>query len=109
MMRAVGYAADVPMFEGRSITLGDGRRIAVFRTPDGFHAVDGTCPHKGGPLADGLVAESCVTCPLHNRRFDLRTGREASGGPGLRAYAVEERDGRLWVDVPQAEPLPRAA
>ena len=109
MMREIGSAADVPMLEGRSLTLDDGRRIAVFRTADGFHAVDGTCPHKGGPLADGLVADSCVTCPLHNWRFNLRTGREASGRPGLRTYPVEERDGRLWLELPVAEPLPQAA
>ena len=107
MMHLIGSAADVPMLEGRSVTI-DGRRIAVFRTPDGFHAVEGTCPHKGGPLADGLVTESCVTCPLHNWRFDLRTGAEADGRAALRTYEVEDRDGQLWLLLP-ADDLPRAA
>ena len=107
MMRRIGNVADVPMLEGRAVTV-DGRRIAVFRTPDGFRAVDGTCPHRGGPLADGLVTDSCVTCPLHNRRFDLRTGAEASGHAGLQTYRLEERDGELWLELP-ADELARAA
>jgi nitrite reductase (NADH) small subunit len=108
MMRAVGRAGDVPMLEGRSVVV-DGRRIAIFRTPSGFHAVDGDCPHRGGPLADGLVADACVTCPLHGWRFDLRTGAEAAGRAGLRAYEVEERDGELYLRLPDAGGLPRAA
>jgi nitrite reductase (NADH) small subunit len=107
MMRRIGSAADVPLLEGRSVTVA-GRRVAVFRTPGGFRAVDGTCPHKGGPLADGLVADSCVTCPLHGWRFDLRTGVEAGGRAGLRTYPVEERDGELWLELPGDE-LARAA
>ena len=107
MMRHIGSATDVPLLEGRSVTVA-GRRVAVFRTPDGFRAVDGTCPHKGGPLADGLVADACVTCPLHGWRFDLTTGAEADGRARLRTYAVEERDGQLWLRLPPDE-LARAA
>ena len=39
------------------------------------------CPHRGGPLDDALVEDGCVRCPWHGYRFDLRTGREAAGGP----------------------------
>jgi nitrite reductase (NADH) small subunit len=87
----VGPAADVPLLEGRTVSL-DGRRIAVFRLADGWAAVDAECPHRGGPLQDGIVGERCVTCPLHNRRYDLRDGE-------LRTHDVEERDGGLWVRV----------
>lgn len=84
----VGRPEDVPVLEGRRVTI-DGRAIAVFRLPDGtFHAVDAACPHAGGPLQDGIVGDGCVTCPLHNRRyaFDELAGHE-----------VEVRDGALWV------------
>lgn len=101
----IGRAADVPLLEGRSVTVA-GRRLAVFRTPDGFRAVDAACPHAGGPLADGLVADSCVTCPLHGWRFDLRTGARIGGGGGVATYEVVERDGELWLAAPAA---PRAA
>lgn len=92
----VGTTADVPLLEGRSVEV-DGRRIAVFRLPDGWAAVDAACPHLGGPLGDGLVAERCVTCPLHGRRFDLRTGEQQGGEDAVAVHEVTERDGALWV------------
>jgi nitrite reductase (NADH) small subunit len=91
----VGRAADVPLLEGRSVEV-DGRRIAVFRLPDGWAAIDNACPHERGPLGDGIVAEWCVTCPLHNQRFLLQTGeRQDAPGEGVQAYEVRERDGLL--------------
>lgn len=86
---AVGGPDDVPLLEGRSVTVA-GRRIAVFRLPGGWAAVDAACPHRGGPLQDGIVADHCVTCPLHNRRYDLRE---------LVRHDIVERDGTLWVRV----------
>jgi nitrite reductase (NADH) small subunit len=96
---AVGRAADVPLWEGRRVTVG-GRRVAIFRTEVGLHAVSADCPHAGGPLQDGLVADGCVTCPLHGRRFDLRSGERIGGGDrddALATYAVVERDGVLLL------------
>jgi nitrite reductase (NADH) small subunit len=92
----VGAVDDVPELEGRSITV-DGRRVAVFRLPDGWAAIDAACPHLGGPLGDGLVAERCVTCPLHGRRFDLVTGEQHGGDDVVAVHEVAERDGELWV------------
>lgn len=92
----IGRVGDVPELEGRSVTIA-GRRIAVFRLPDGWAAVDGDCPHQGGPLSDGIVSERCVTCPLHNRRFDLRTGAPLSGGDGIAVHEVQEHGGNLYL------------
>lgn len=97
----VGRAADVPMLEGRSVIV-DGRRIAVFRTADGWRALDGGCPHRGGPLADGIVADRCVTCPLHGWRFDLDTGEAVNADARVAPYEIVERQGELWLRVPQA-------
>jgi hemoglobin len=72
---------DVPLGEGRAVLV-SGRRLAVFRAGSGWYALDARCPHLSGPLADGIVAERTVICPLHERRFDLATGRE-EGGDGL--------------------------
>lgn len=96
---AVGRARDVPLLEGRSVGFG-ARRIAIFRLPDGWAAVDHACPHQGGPLQDGIVADTCVTCPLHGWRFDLRTGARLGGDERLVTYAVRERDGMLELRVP---------
>jgi nitrite reductase (NADH) small subunit len=98
----VGRAEDVPLLEGRSVMVGP-QRIAVFRLPSGWAAIDHACPHKGGPLADGIVADSCVTCPLHNRRFDLHTGQQVGGDDRVATYEIREAaDGTLELLVPAA-------
>ena len=78
---------DVPMGEGRAVTI-EGRRIALFRTRSGWYALDAACPHMGGPLADGIVSEQSVICPLHERRFDLVSGEPLSGAGADRCPAV---------------------
>jgi nitrite reductase (NADH) small subunit len=90
---------DVPIGEGRAVTMGDGRRIAVFHTPTGWYALDGACPHSGGPLADGLLADRCVTCPLHDRRFDLATGAALGGGEPAVAHRVLVRGEQVLVEL----------
>ena len=94
----IGRAEDVPLFEGRRVTVG-GRRIAVFRLADRFAAIDADCPHAGGPLSDGIVADACVTCPLHGWRFDLRTGLAVDGGSAVTVHDVAERGGELWLTL----------
>ena len=89
---------DVPLGEGRAVTVG-GRRIAVFNTPTGWFALDDACPHRGGPLADGLVADRCVTCPLHERRFDLATGAALNGGRPVTAHRVVVRGDDVLVEI----------
>ena len=87
---------DVPPGEGRAVTL-DGRRIAIFRAAGGWYALDAVCPHRGGPLADGIVCDRAVICPLHERRFDLRTGAALTTGEGVAAHGVELRGERVFV------------
>jgi NAD(P)H-dependent nitrite reductase small subunit len=91
---------DVPLHEGRAVRV-DGRRVAVFRTDSGWHAVDDVCSHMGGPLSDGMVAEDSVSCPLHERRFDLRSGRAIDHECGdLARYPVELRGEDVFLLVP---------
>ena len=92
----VGRVDDIPLLEGRSTSV-DGRRIAVFRLLDGFRAVDAHCPHAGGPLADGIVADSCVTCPLHGRRFDLDSGLALNGSEVVAVHEVRVEEDEIWV------------
>lgn len=87
---------DVPLGEGRALTVA-GRRIAIFRTASGWYALDDTCPHRGGPLSDGILADCSVTCPLHERRFDLATGAGSAEGERVAAHAVTVRDGDVWL------------
>lgn len=90
-------AAEVP--EGRGVTvLKRGRMIAVFNMAGEFLALDGACPHKGGPLGDGYCENGKVYCPLHGWQFDIRTG-ECVDVPSKPAQKLECRqvDGMIEV------------
>src|SRR5947209_2415045 len=74
-MYNLGSLTRVPLGEGRTFSVAD-TLVAIFRTRDGrVFATQATCPHRGGPLADGLVGAGKVICPLHTYAFDLATGQ----------------------------------
>lgn len=85
----LGPAERIPLGEGRTFQV-NGSMIAVFRARNGrVFATQARCPHKAGPLADGLVGDAKVICPLHAFRFDLETGRPvANECEALRTYPV---------------------
>ena len=88
---------DVPLGEGRSVKV-DGDPLAIFRLEAGWFAVQGICPHQGGPIADGIAADRSVICPLHERRFDLDSGEPLGHDcEALRTYSVTERDGEVFL------------
>src|SRR4051812_24089307 len=90
---------DVPLGEGRAVRVKD-LPIAVFHTADGFYAISNTCTHMGGPLADGLVADATVACPLHARRFELATGAAVGHDCGaVASHPVQVLDGDVYVVV----------
>jgi nitrite reductase (NADH) small subunit len=79
----------------------DGRLFAVFDVDGEPVVTDDACPHKSGPLSEGLIRDAVVTCPFHWYSFDLRTGAcRTSTDFALRRYPVEARDGQWWVDIP---------
>jgi nitrite reductase (NADH) small subunit len=92
---------EIPIGLGRAFRVG-GHSIAVFRTRSGkVFAVAGTCPHRGGPLADGMLAGDQVVCPLHTFRFDSDTGAcDQPGECSVATYSVEVIDGFVRVGVP---------
>jgi nitrite reductase (NADH) small subunit len=72
----LGPIDQVPPRGARSIPVAGGEEIALFRTGDDrFYALVNKCPHKGGPLSQGIVHGDQVACPLHNWRISLATGR----------------------------------
>jgi nitrite reductase (NADH) small subunit len=87
---SLGPADQIPAGEGRAFAV-DGRQIAVFRLRDGsLRALDAVCPHRGGPLCDGIADDRVVICPLHNYTYDLTTGEEvANGGAAVCVYPVQ--------------------
>jgi 3-phenylpropionate/trans-cinnamate dioxygenase ferredoxin subunit len=66
-------AVQIPEGRGLGVTL-RGRRVALFRMEGDVFALDDVCPHAGAALAPGVVKNGMVRCPLHGRKFDLRTG-----------------------------------
>ena len=97
----LGPLSRIPLGEGLTFRVGD-VLVAVFRTRDGgVYATQALCPHRGGPLADGIVADGTVACPLHDRRFQLATGCAVGHEcGGVVAYPVDERDGEVFVTMP---------
>ena len=97
MARRLLALADIPDGEGRAVRV-DSEEIALFRCGDAVRAVGNRCPHAGGPLADGIVAGDTVTCPLHGRRVDLRSGCVEDCDEDVAVHDVEVIDGVvvLW-------------
>ena len=92
----------VPLREGRAVTLA-GREIAIFNLGDRFVATDNQCPHKGGPLCDGIVTGDSVVCPLHawKVRFDSGTvERPASTEACIATYPARVDAGIVWLALP---------
>jgi nitrite reductase (NADH) small subunit len=85
--------------------------VAVFRTADDqVFALQDSCPHKGGPLSEGIVHGTSVTCPLHAWVFDLNTGVAQGADEGAVAtYVVKVEGGRVWLDARLIARAPAAA
>jgi len=75
----IARSHDIPLREGRAVKVGN-LEIAIFNLGDRFLAVDNRCPHKGGPLADGIVSGAAVVCPLHAWKLSLETGEGLNTG-----------------------------
>jgi nitrite reductase (NADH) small subunit len=91
---------DIPKLGARVVRHGS-LDIAVFRNADDeVFALEDRCPHKGGPLSQGIVHGRNVTCPLHGWNIDLDSGcAVAPDVGGARAYPIKLEDGRVWLDL----------
>jgi nitrite reductase (NADH) small subunit len=94
---------ELPLGLGRAFEVG-GQPLAVFRGRGGeVFVVAGSCPHKGGPLADGMLIGSQVVCPLHTYRYHGESGEcDQPGACAVEAFPAEVRDGSVFVAVPQS-------
>jgi nitrite reductase (NADH) small subunit len=90
---SLGPVDDIPVGEGRAFAV-NGRQIAVFRLRgDSLRALDAVCPHRGGPLSDGIADDTVVICPLHSYTYELASGTEvANGGVPVQTYPVRVDD-----------------
>ena len=98
----VAEAGAIPKNEGRKISFGD-MEVALFNLGDEYRAVDNRCPHKRGPLADGIVSGRSVFCPLHSLKVDLENGCAAGGSGCVKVYPVRVIESRIYVAFHEAE------
>lgn len=96
----IGELADIPKLGARIVQAPDGE-IAVFRSSsDEVFAVLNRCPHKGGPLSEGILSGHNVTCPLHNWRIQLETGEAVAPDVGcVPVYPVKVENGLIYLNL----------
>jgi nitrite reductase (NADH) small subunit len=95
----IGSIDDIPRQGARVVKTQVGC-IAVFRNAkDELFALDDRCPHKGGPLSQGIVHDNAVTCPLHNWVISLTTGNAQGADSGqVKTYRLKQEAGRVLLD-----------
>ncbi len=99
-------AEDIPLREGRAVLINGTGEIAIFNLGGKFVAVSNTCPHRGGPLADGIVCGDSVICPLHAWKVCLSSGnvtRPQDQTACVKTYPVKVADGIVLVDLAAPE------
>lgn len=91
---------DIPRLGSRVVKT-DTVDIAVFRTAsDGVFALKDECPHRKGPLSQGIVHDTTVTCPLHNWKIDLASGEAKAPDEGCtRSYPVKVENGMIYLGL----------
>jgi len=94
----IGSLSDIPRRGARCVETPQGK-IAVFRTmEDRVFAIDDNCPHRGGPLSQGIVHGASVTCPLHNWVISLETGKALGADDGsVRTVEVKVEGQQIFV------------
>ncbi|MBI2207742.1 MAG: Rieske 2Fe-2S domain-containing protein [Candidatus Rokubacteria bacterium] len=95
----VAAVSEVPPGEGRVVEAGE-RTLALFNVDGRFFAVDNRCLHRGGPLGEGPLEGSVVTCPWHAWRFDVTTGANVNN-PAVKVacFPVSVENETVWVTV----------
>jgi nitrite reductase (NADH) small subunit len=91
--------ADIPDGRGKECVIA-ARVLAIYKLGNDVVAIDGICPHAGGPLAQGAVCNGIVTCPWHGWQYDLRSGQHRLN-PRIcvETFRVTVDDGKVYVDV----------
>jgi len=101
----IDVAESTSIVEGSAIEVViDGNVLAIFRDRGQLFAIDGMCAHQGGPLADGNVANGCVTCPWHGWQYELESGIQTiNRQPLQKTFPVREVDGHVEVKLAPAK------
>ena len=92
--------SDIPAGQFKSVEV-NGKRLLICHTDKGFFAVDDTCTHDEGPLADGFLDGTAIECPRHGARFDVTTGNVLClpAAVGIGSYPVRVEGNEVKVDI----------
>lgn len=98
----IGLLEDIP-YMGSRVVKTDGTDIAIFKTATGaIFALEDKCPHKGGPLSQGIVHGKSVSCPLHNWNISLENGEAFSPDKGCSPVIQTQIKGdKIFVELPE--------
>ena len=99
-LKKVATVSELPRGKRKQVTV-DGKVLALFNIDGKFYCIDGKCTHKGGPLGEGEVEGTIVTCPWHGSKFEITTG-EVRGSPAnkkVSTYNVKVSGKDILVDI----------
>ena len=95
----VAEVSDLPPGTGRCVEAG-GKQLALFNVDGAFYAIDNTCLHRGGPLGEGELEGSIVTCPWHGWQYDVTTGvNTMDDSQRVARYEVKVEGGVVLVET----------
>jgi pyruvate oxidase len=98
----VGKSVDLEPEIVHSVAVGE-RSVALVRTDSTSHALDGRCPHQGGPLTEGTLCDGAIRCPWHGYDFSLETGKGVGNELSVERFDSREVDGQIEIAVPQSK------
>jgi nitrite reductase (NADH) small subunit len=95
----VAAIGECPPGQAREFVVED-RMVALFNVDGAVYALDGVCPHQGGPLGKGRLCGQVITCPWHGWQFDVATGRHQLSRSVIQpGFAVKVEGDVIWIDM----------
>lgn len=96
--------SEIPEGHSKAFSIPDGKGlkqdVAVFNVGGNFYAISNVCSHKGGPLSQGTLEESIVTCPWHGWKYDVRNGKSPHrGGDSVSSFKINVIHNKLYADL----------
>jgi len=101
--RRIAGIDEIGLGQGRCFLIGE-RKVALFRLRNGLvRALDALCPHKAGPLADGMLGSDTVICPFHGYKFSLLDGGGLDNHFAIVSYSIQVQDNDIYINLHGAD------
>ena len=99
-LMTVAKASEIPVGQFKQVVV-EGKPLLICHTAEGFYAIDDTCTHDDGPLADGWLDGDAIECPRHGARFDVKTGKVLClpAAVPIKSYPVKVDGDAIQVNV----------